>query len=325
MRRSLAARLARVRVLGRSPVNAYLRLNGLLWSCLPARVVTSTPARVYGGFLHGLVRLSAVRRQNFGTFFFRNRPLLELIRRLAEGRDSGSTLSAAFLACSNGSELYSVLWTIRSTRPDLNVIAHAVDISPDVLALAQKGVYSLHTPELVPARIFERMNAEEMQAMFDDRGDARVAIKSWLKEGITWHVGDAGSPGLVDVLGRHDMVVANNFLCHMEPPDAERCLRNVARLVKPGGYLFVSGIDLHVRTKVAGDLGWRPVRALMEDIHDGDPSMRDYWPWSYWSVEPLDKRRADWHVRYVSAFQLGAHPVNPPSARSGGLVTVARG
>jgi len=52
MRRSLAARLARVRVLGRSPVNAYLRLNGLLWSCLPARVVTSTPARVYGGFLH---------------------------------------------------------------------------------------------------------------------------------------------------------------------------------------------------------------------------------------------------------------------------------
>jgi len=324
MHRSLAARLARVRVFGRSPVNAYLRLNGFLWSRLPARVTVSTPARAYGRFLHGLVRLSAVRRQNFGTFFFRNRPLLKLIRRLAEDREWGSTLSIAFLACSNGSELYSVLWTIRCARPDLNVVSHAVDISPDILALAREGVYSLDTPELVPGRIFERMNVEEMRAMFDGNGDARVAVKAGLKEGITWHVGDAGSPGFADVLGRHDMVVANNFLCHMEPPDAERCLRNVARLVKPGGYLFVSGIDLNVRTKAAVDLGWRPVRELLEDIHDGDPSMRDYWPWSYWSVEPLDKRRADWHVRYVSAFQLGEPPATPPSARSAALVTVAR-
>src|SRR5437867_11968772 len=90
MHRSLAARLARVRVFGRSPVNAYLRLNGFLWSRLPARVTVSTPARAYGRFLHGLVRLSAVRRQNFGTFFFRNRPLLKLIRRLAEDREWGS-------------------------------------------------------------------------------------------------------------------------------------------------------------------------------------------------------------------------------------------
>src|SRR6267143_2139852 len=184
MHRSLAARLARVRVLGRSPVNAYLRLNGFLWSRLPTRVIASTPARAYGRLLHGLVRVSAVRRQNFGTFFFRNRPLLKLIRRLAEDRASGSTLSTAFLACSNGSELYSVLWTVRSARPDLNVVAHAVDISPDVLALARKGVYSLDTPELVPARIFERMSVEEMRAMFDGSGDGRVAINAWLKEGI---------------------------------------------------------------------------------------------------------------------------------------------
>jgi SAM-dependent methyltransferase len=111
---------------------------------------------------------------------------------------------------------------------------------------------------------------------------------------------------MIDALGRQDLVVANDFLCHMEPTEAERCLRNIARLVDSGGYLVVSGIDLDVRTKVAKDLGWRPIADLLEDIHDGDRSLRLSWPWRYWGLEPFDTRRHDWKVRYASAFQLGA-------------------
>ena len=54
---------------------------------------------------------------------------------------------------------------------------------------------------------------------------------------------------------------ANNFLCHMYPADAERCLRNIARDgPSREDSLFVSGIDLDVRTRVAVDaaLGTRP-------------------------------------------------------------------
>ena len=139
MLRSLATRIARARVLGKSPVNAYLRLNSLVWKRVPSAVAASAPVHAYGSMLHALVRLSAIRRQNFGTFFFRNRPLLELIRRLADRHPSGSRVSLVVLACSNGSELYSILWTIRSMRPDLDVIVHAVDISPEIVALAQQG------------------------------------------------------------------------------------------------------------------------------------------------------------------------------------------
>jgi len=252
--------------------------------------------------------MSTAQRQYFGTYFLRNRPQLELIRRLSNQRGLGFTLKIAFLGCSNGAEVYSILWTIRSGRPDLKVIAHAVDISKEILEVAQKGVYSLKAPELVEAPIFARMNGDELQEMFDvDRARDEVRIKTWLKEGIIWRLGDAASPGLLDVVGPQDMVVANNFLCHMTPPTAERCLRNIARLVTPTGYLFVSGIDLDVRTKVALDLGWKPVRDLMEDIHDGDPSVRGDWPWQYWGLEPFSKRRRDWKLRYASAFQLGAH------------------
>jgi SAM-dependent methyltransferase len=77
------------------------------------------------------------------------------------------------------------------------------------------------------------------------------------------------------------MVVASNFLCHMEPSKAENCLRNIANIVKPGGYLFVTGIDLDVRAKVACELHCRPIPELIEEIHEGDPSVRRDWPCAF--------------------------------------------
>ena len=94
---------------------------------------------------------------------------------------------------------------------------------------------------------------------------------------------------------------------------AERCLRNIVRLVSPHGYLFVAGIDLDVRTKVAEDLGLNPLQELLEDIHEGDPYMRYIWPCHYAALEPLNKRRQDWKIRYAAAFQVA------PSAESGSL------
>jgi chemotaxis methyl-accepting protein methylase len=305
MNPSVAARIARVRLFGKSPVNAYVKLNYLLWSLLPPSVTGRIAMRRYASFLHRLVRLGVRRQQNFGTFFLRNRPLLALIRSLAQRYETGSTLTIAFIGCSNGAELYSVLWTIRSARPDLKIVAHAVDISKEILAIAERGTYSLTAVELVPARIFERMTEAEMQAMFDrDAGGDTVTVKPQLREGISWYRHDAASADLPALLGKQDMVVANNFLCHMDPPGADGCLRNVARLVRPGGYLFVSGVDLDVRTQAAYDLRLRPVRESIEEIHDGDPPMRKYWPWSYWSLEPLDKSRPDWPMRYACAFQV---------------------
>src|SRR3989441_4255925 len=303
---SVLARMVKLRILGKSPVGAYLCLNGWTWNHLSPFLTNLRPIRSYGSFLNTLVRLRADRRFNFGTFFLRNRHQLELIRRLSDQRGKGSTLKISVLACSNGAEVYSILWTIRTARPDLKVIMHAVDISKEILELAQKVVYSLKAPELVEAPIFARMQGEEMQEMFDsDREVDEVKIKSWIKEGITWHLGDAGSSEILNILGPQDMVVANNFICHMDPPDAERGLRNIARMVNPGGYLFVSGIDLDIRTKVACELGWKPVRELMEEIHDGDPVLRVDWPLKWWGLEPLNKTRHDWKIRYASAFQLG--------------------
>jgi chemotaxis methyl-accepting protein methylase len=239
-----------------------------------------------------------------GTFFLRNRPALQLMERLIRENAPGSTLRIGVLGCSIGAEVYSILWALRRTRPDLDIVVHAVDVSPQVLSIAERGIYGPEISELVESSIFARLTGVELQEMFDWKGD-EARIKPWLRAGITWEVGDASDPKLVETLGLQDLVVASNFLCHMDASSAESCLRELARLARPGGYLFVSGVDLDVRTKVALDLGWHPVSELQAEIHDGDPSVREDWPMKWWGLEPLDRTRPDWQTRYASAFQIG--------------------
>jgi chemotaxis methyl-accepting protein methylase len=304
MSESILNSVSRVGFVRRYAGKPFLRVNEWGWNRLPSALKSVRPIRQYGAFLHSLVKLQSSRRQYHGTFFLRNRPELELIRALAEKRPQASTLKIAVVACSNGAEVYSIVWTIRSARPDLKLVVHAMDISKEIVEIAKEGVYSEESEKIVSSPIFERLTAEEIRTMFD-QDNGRMKIRSWIREGINWRVGDAGDPQLGNNLGPQDIVVANKFLCHMGPPDAERCLRNIAQLVAPGGYLVVSGIDLEVRTKVALQLGWAPIPELIEEIHDGDPSVRRDWPWKYWGLEPFDQKKRDWVVRYASFFQLG--------------------
>ena len=296
-------RLLKVRLFGKSPLNAFLGLNQRLWNRFSFSLSASRPIGFYGIFLHRLARIRDDRAQALSTFFLRNRPALELIGRLMQQKQPGDTVRVAVLGCSAGAEVYSVAWRIRRARPDLKLRLSATDISSDAVEFAKRGVYSHASSPLTTTPVLERMSPAEMEEMFERDGDA-VKVKPCLREGINWYLGDVGDPGILDVLGPQDLVVANNFLCHMADHDAERCLRNIARLVAPHEYLFVSGIDLDVRTKVARELGWEPVPELLEKIHGGDPCMTSIWPCHYGALEPLDKRRRDWETRYAAFFRI---------------------
>ena len=299
---TLMAKIAAFLTRRRSPIHIYIRLNAWLWKRLPSRLLNSKPLRAYGAFLHKLVCRHANRTQFTGTFFLRNRPQLELMRRLTRRTPDGSTLNIAVLGCSIGAEVYSILSTLRAARPDLNVRLRALDNSAEVLKIAEAAVYTSEASDLVGESIFERMTHAEFSHMFE--GDKRAArVRPSIREGISWHLADASEPGLIHSVGPQDFVVASNFLCHMRPAEAVDCLRNIARMVKPDGYLFVTGVDLDVRAGVARELGWQPVLDLIEDIHDGDPSVRRDWPCAWWGLEPLDKQRADWQMRYATVFR----------------------
>lgn len=225
----------------------------------------------------------------------------------------------AILGCSKGAEVYSFSYAIRTARPDLNLRIRAMDISKDTLEFAERGSYSLE--ELTEPcgdqtfhSMFERVSSEEMEALFEREGD-RSRVRPRFRDGISWRVGDANDPGVVGALGLQDIVVANRFLCHMHPAEAEACLRNLARLAKGGGYLFVSGADLAMRSKVARELGWEPVTEMIDEIHEGDPSLRRDWPLQYWGLEPLDRGRDDWEIRYASVFRMPASAAAQDASR----------
>jgi SAM-dependent methyltransferase len=304
-RESWLTNLVKWRIFGKTPMNAFLRLNRRLWNNLPASVIALRPTRSYGNLLHTIVQIQSARGQLCHTFFLRNRPALELIRRLMERRSVAETVRIAVLGCSTGAEAYSVAWSIRSARPDLKLSMKAVDISPEAIKIARSGVYSPVVSQITGTDIFDGVTEAEMQELFDRKEDL-ATIKLWIQNEIEWYVGDVARSEIIETLGPQDIVVANNFLCHMDITAAESCLRNIARLVSPNGYLFVSGIDMDIRTKVAKDLGWTPLQELLEEIHEGDPRMGTGWPWNYSALEPLNKRRPDWRLRYAAAFRLAS-------------------
>lgn len=314
-----ATRLLR-KVLGRP----YVAVNTWIWRRLASRFASRRIVQAYGNHLHCLNQLRSTRTQSVGTFFFRNRPQLELMRRLIHQWPRGSTVTIAILGCSKGAEVYSISHIIRRSRRDLRFHIKALDISPGILEFARAGAYDLGSPYAPPngtrgrleapddvssntsrdqpSSMFERVSPRELEEMFV-RDHECVKIRSELRRDISWHLGDAGDPNLVNALGIQDIVAANDFLCHMRPRDAEGCLRNIARLVTPGGYLFVSGVDLDVRGKVARDLGWIPITEAISEIHEGDPSLRRGWPLEYWGLEPFNRGRNDWATRYATVFR----------------------
>jgi chemotaxis protein methyltransferase CheR len=301
-----------------------------VWNHLSPSIRNHGLGRAYAKHLDRVVRLQADRKQYFATFFLRNRPELQLLCRLLSEKPHGSRVNIAVLACSKGAEVYSIIWAVRSVRPDLQIELHAIDISEEIVNFAQRGVYSIdiavpaerhgisdngksvawNTSRDQNAWMFERMSKEEIAEMFEIT-ENQASIRPYLRQGITWMCADAASCRLREAIGPQDVVVANRFLCHMEPDAATSCLREIAKMVKPGGHLFVSGIDLDVRTRVAVEMGWRPVPDLLREVHNGDDSIRRGWPVEYWGLEPLDDHRADWKVRYASVFEVGVKPYEP--------------
>ena len=293
-------------IFGKSLLSAYLRVNEALFRRLPSPAMRLAPLRAYGELLNAIVRLRTNRTSYFGTFFMRNRPLLELAVRLID-RDHKASVhyQVAVVACSIGAEVYSISRTLRACCPARTFSINAVDISPEAVEFARTGIYALAGSGFTDENIFACLSEREMDEFFHAE-DGRMRVRDWIREGIAWRSGNAADSAIADVLGPQDVVFANNFLCHLHPAVAEKCLRNIVTLVKPGGYLFVSGVDLDVRARVARELALEPVTEMIEEIHEGDSALRKSWPFRYWGLEPFNRRRHDWEWRYASAFCVGA-------------------
>src|SRR5258708_34678851 len=96
LRRPLTSRVIR------KLVRIFLLSAGWFWDHLPFSVSRTSLGRRYASYLYRLVCLHANRRQQFATFFLRNRPELKLLHRLAAENPHGPPINLLILACSKG-------------------------------------------------------------------------------------------------------------------------------------------------------------------------------------------------------------------------------
>jgi chemotaxis protein methyltransferase CheR len=272
-----------------------------LWRRLPRPVRDGSQGQTLGNVIHALSRRFSSRGQSESTWFLRNEPLLSAILEIiSAGFGPGDPVRICSVACSTGAELYSVLWTVRKARPDLDVTAIGFDLSAAALERARHGCYLRHDWEFRGP-----LHEDTLHDLFDADGQ-NLQVKDWVRKGIQWTCADACDAKIPSILGLHDVVLANNFLIHMKPGQATAVLANVARLVKPGGILVCRGVDLDVRQRVVSRLHLEPVPTRIEQIHEADWDLdaRCFWPWKYFGLEPLNKNRKDWVQRYSSVFRV---------------------
>jgi chemotaxis methyl-accepting protein methylase len=286
----------------------------VLWELLPVDLRERPPLLGVGSWIHNQALKFSSRTQSGSTWFLRNEALLLTIRDIvADNAGHHDPLRLCVVGCSTGAEIYSILWTLRKAQPDLKILPIGIDISEAAIAEARAGCYSLSDSELTGGFLNSHkdpvLSEKSIRELFDKEGN-KLKIKNWIAEGVQWVVGDAQDPDIVEKIGIQDMVVANNFLIHMQPPQALACLSNIVRLVRPGGYLVFRGVDLEVREQAVLQLGLRPIELRIEEIHNSDPDLdaRHHWPWRYYGLEPLDKTRKNWIERYAAVFQVEAKP-----------------
>lgn len=284
-----------------------IRTLRFLWKRLPAGVLASRAMRAAGRLIYKHLVRDTDRNQTHPTRFLRNVPQLEVLRNQISRREFDSTLRIASIGCSNGAELYSTLWILRRARPDLRVIAKGIDISPTIVEVARRGVYAVQSTaagrevEHVDENAVAAADVARIGAILQPAPGETLRVHDWLRERIEWAVCDATDAPLLELLGPQDLVLACNFLGPMDDPLAEACLRNVSRLVSPGGILVVDGVDLDLKARVIPTLGFTPITERAEEAFSADPSKRD-WPWQRWSHEPFDPKRRDAAFRYPTIF-----------------------
>lgn len=272
-------------------------INKACWTMAPDPVRHSRFGLFWGRWIFRLVEIRGGRNQLTTTYFFRNRAEIQHWLRTVEGMMPLAELSITIVGCSEGAEVYTIIYSLKKRFPGIRLKVHAFDINDTALAIAREGRYPSDS------RLLSKTTPEELSGLFDNEGD-HFRVKAQYREGIQWEHQDPTREAVLSTLPKQDFVIANRLLFHMYLNEQRQALMAIASMVRPGGYLFVSGVDLDVRSKLAKEHGWRPLPELLEEIHAGDDSMTVDWPFKYWGLEPLDKTRPDWQLRYCVAFRI---------------------
>jgi chemotaxis protein methyltransferase CheR len=241
-----------------------------------------------------------VRYTQFYRFPHQYRALLEHVLPQRLGADpslASRPLEIVIFACSTGEEAYTLAHLLRKQLAGGRFRIRAFDIVEESIRTACEGAY---TKEQVYAGPFI---SEELVSSLFERSGERYLIRPEVRKSVSFDLGDMTDGSFVDTLGRCDFVFAQNVIFHLPPAKAPTAFENVYKLLRPGGTLFINGVDTAMRIKLTKKFKLEPVRYLLEEIHaDARVDRGATWANQYWGREPFSKRSRDWPRKFGTIF-----------------------
>jgi SAM-dependent methyltransferase len=264
-----------------------------------AASIFSSPAGLpLGRLIYKGVSRTRPRSQSLATTFFRNirqlgifeGPLADVLR--------GPSPRILVAACSIGCEAWTLAGYLKHRVGLTNFSLLALDIDAEAVASTQAGVYG---DRHMPGEVARELAGDLIDVMFTRDGE-EWRIRDDLRRHVSVQQGDVLSPAFA-ALGQFDLVLGQNFMIHMGEAMARQAFAALAARVRSGGAMFAAGVDLDLRTKEAKRLGLTPVDWRVEAIHEEDHVRRGAWPFTYWSLEPYDRKVGDPVRRYATVYR----------------------
>ncbi len=174
------------------------------------------------------------------TYFFREDQQFAVFRdkilpalfaaRDRERRDKLTILSAA---CSSGEEAYSLAILIQEAFPreTTRVGIYGVDINSEVIGQAKQGLYGDYS--------VRNCTPEQLTRHFQKEG-SRYRIRPELQRLVTFNVANLADAADLRRLPRPDLILCRNALIYFDRDSKARVLANLAAVLRPEGYLFLS-------------------------------------------------------------------------------------
>ncbi|MGK7345799.1 MAG: CheR family methyltransferase [Candidatus Nitrospinota bacterium M3_3B_026] len=175
------------------------------------------------------------------TYFFRNLPQLEvfvskalpdLVERLKSRSEKVARIWSA--ACSSGEEPYTLAMMMdRKGSPGSFMEARILgtDISPEVLRRAREGLYDRYSLRSTPEGY--------LKEYFSGEGDGLFRLNERIRRRVKFERGNLLDGSFAIPSRSMDVVFCRNALIYFDDKTKKRAVENIARVLKPGGWLFI--------------------------------------------------------------------------------------
>jgi chemotaxis protein methyltransferase CheR len=189
------------------------------------------------GAAHGLHHEVVEALTTNETLFFRDLNPFDALRQHVipefKATNPGGTLNVWSAACSTGQEAYSIAMLLAEHFPEVNARLLGTDLSPAVVTRARSGLYQqIEVNRGLPAKFLVKYFRQSC---------AGWQICAEIKQRVEFRTMNLVKPW--PLLPRAHVVMLRNVMIYFDLETRRRILREVKRILAPGGYLVLGAAE----------------------------------------------------------------------------------